>query len=330
MLQSKKPNRAFYFLKGIACIGVVLIHIHLPGIWGGVANRISAFAVPVFYMITGYYAFEENETVIKKRLLKTLKIFLYGYICYFVISFFIEMKNHSVTTWIQNCFTWRTPIQYLVFCTIDFAIPLWYLIAMVEVYLLWLLVIRFRLESFIIKLIPVFFLIYVGITMFCETRGMAWFWKMNFISQALPWFLTGYYFHSQEGKHTFNRKYKSEKVILFGMIIIGCILAVVPTLYPVKVNFSCVGYIPYAGGIFLIALKYPEICRSKLLEYIGRKLSMNIYIWHVPLDRVLTSFLIIDTSTSIFLWCRPLIVIVISAIVAFVIEHISSKIKVKP
>lgn len=62
-----KKNRCLNVLKGVACIGVVLIHIQFPGVTGLVVEKLSRFAVPLFLIIAGFYAYSCDESVVKKR-----------------------------------------------------------------------------------------------------------------------------------------------------------------------------------------------------------------------------------------------------------------------
>ena len=49
-------NQCLNFLKGLGSTGVVFIHITFPGLTGEIISKMAQFAVPVFFMITGYYA----------------------------------------------------------------------------------------------------------------------------------------------------------------------------------------------------------------------------------------------------------------------------------
>lgn len=51
-----KLNTTLNIIKGFACIGVVFIHITFPGIVGDSVLYVSAYAVPAFFLIAGYYA----------------------------------------------------------------------------------------------------------------------------------------------------------------------------------------------------------------------------------------------------------------------------------
>ena len=78
MRENKKINIMLNLLKGFACVGVVFIHMPFPGNFGKIISTLSGFAVPLFFMIAGYYSFGNGPEVIKRRLSKiiTLAIFL--------------------------------------------------------------------------------------------------------------------------------------------------------------------------------------------------------------------------------------------------------------
>lgn len=51
----KQRNQSIDFLKGIAAIFVVFIHVKLGGTFGDYIAAIGAFAVPFFFMVSGYF-----------------------------------------------------------------------------------------------------------------------------------------------------------------------------------------------------------------------------------------------------------------------------------
>ena len=327
MRENKKNNIMLNLLKGFACVGVVFIHMPFPGNFGKIISTLSGFAVPLFFMIAGYYSFGNGPEVIKRRLSKIIKIFIYGYACFFAYGIGYAIINHELTTWLATNFTWKTPIQYVFFCTINFAVPLWYLIAMIETYLLWLLIIKKKKETFALKLIPILFLLQIILWTFCETRGLAWTWNINFVTRALPWYLTGYFFHTDKRK-----KYESVNTLkLIFVAIVGCLITIIPTTFDLTLNFSCVGYIPLTLSLFIIALKHPDTSLCKCLEYIGSKLSLNIYILHPIIgwlcQDICSKMLKINTDGVVYSWFRPFIVLLLSITFSLLIEQISHKIK---
>ena len=233
-------------------MGVVFIHINFPGIIGQIIKDVASYAVPVFFMIAGYYAYKKDQSTIKRRLLKITKIFLYAYILFFVFSAAFAVYNYQIGDWISKQFNWKTPIMYICFCTIDFAIPLWYLIAMIEVYVVWLLVVKNNKEHVFLKLLPFLFVLQIILTMYCETKETEWFWKTNFITRAMPWFLLGYFFHTEKAE--FIRDLNVWAFIV--LTLIGSLISIVPTAFDFGLKFNVIGYIPFAIGLFCIAVKY--------------------------------------------------------------------------
>lgn len=323
-------NIMLNFLKGFACVGVVFIHVSFPGEFGELVSIVSGYAVPIFYMIAGYYAFGKNEKVIRRRLGKIIRIFVYAYLTFFIYNLVLEIKKGSLISWLAINFNWKTSIKYILFCTIDFAIPLWYLIAMIETYILWMFLVKYHKECFALKLTPFIFVLQVLLTSFCETMQYSWFWKINFITGALPWFLAGYYFHTGGG----NAYQKIETFKLGIIVIVGCIITITPTILDLKIKFKCIGYIPYAIGLFCTALKHPNVSVCRPLEYIGNKLSLNIYILHPLIGNIMYILLekfffeksVFGRFSSardmnmFFLWLLPIITLIVSVVFSFIIE----------
>ena len=51
----KQYNYCLDFVKGLACIFVVLMHCEFPGVTGVAVQAISRFCVPFFFMVSGYF-----------------------------------------------------------------------------------------------------------------------------------------------------------------------------------------------------------------------------------------------------------------------------------
>jgi hypothetical protein len=228
----------------------------------------------------------------------------------------------SLVDWIRANYNAKTVIKYIVFCTIDFAIPLWYLIAMVETYILWFFVVKYGKEELITRFIPLLFLFYIILTMVCVTNDFPWFWKMNFVSCALSWFVLGYYLHGKGFNMVENMSWRC----LFVIVILGCFVVLIPVVFTIPVNFSCVGIVFYATALFAIALKYPDnsICRP--IAFIGDRLSLNVYVFHVIISRVITYgarlILKVNVSSNWYLWTIPLLTVTMSVLFSFALYRI--------
>lgn len=311
--------------KGLACISVVFVHVHFPGITGIVVHRsFSSFAVPLFLMIAGYFAFGKDETVIKRRLFKILKIFLWSYAVFLLSHILLKIPQGSVLEWLSLNFDHTTPIKYIVFCTIDFAIPLWYLIAMVETYFVWYFVVKYKKERGVLFAIPFLFAFKVILTTYCETMHTPWMFKMNFLTEAMPFFLFGYYLHSKESF------FKSiPYAVLFLTMFAGCAFAACNVAFDAPVKMFSLGTLFYSLAVFVIAIKLPNKSYCKPLEYIGDKLSLNVYIFH-PLIGFVTLRLYqllfgVNLQTGLLGWVLPFAVVVLTIVFAQVLECINSR-----
>ena len=329
MSQQKEQNAKLNFLKGCACIGVVFIHISFPGLFGEIINYASTFAVPTFYMVAGYYAYGKDTATIKRRLSKIGKILLWGYLLFFAYCSLAQIMNHTFLIWLSKNFNWFTPLKYTIFCTIDFAVPLWYLIAMLELYIFWYFIVKRQKEPLVLKFTPWLFALLFLSVFYCEEKHLAWFWKMNFLTQALPWFLLGYFLHTDRAGN-----FRSITGWQAGVCAVaGCVITVLPTMSRLPYSMAIIGQILYAFGLFILALKNPAdgICGG--LEYIGRNLSLLIYLLHTPVAGVLgfvcRRILGTDTDAAVWLWFQPLLAQLCTVLASWFLFLVSRRIRAR-
>lgn len=321
----RQKSDVLNLFKGLACISVVFVHVHFPGITGIVVHRsFSSFAVPLFLMIAGYFAFGKDESVIKRRFFKILKIFLWSYAVFLVLHILFKIQQGVVAEWLSLNFNYTTPIKYIVFCTIDFAIPLWYLIAMVETYFVWYFLVKHKKEHCVMFAIPFLFVFKVVLTTYCETMRVPWMFKMNFLTEAMPFFLFGYYLRSKEDF------FKSiPYTVLLLTMFAGCAFAAYNVAFDVPVKMFSLGTLFYSLAVFVIAIKLPNKSYCKPLEYIGDKLSLNVYIFH-PIIGIVTVRLYqllfgVNLQTGLLGWVLPFAVVVLTIVFAQVLECINSR-----
>ena len=320
-----EKNDVLDLFKGLACISVVFVHVHFPGIVGIIVHRsFASFAVPLFLMVAGYFAFGKDETVIKRRLFKILKIFLWSYAVFLLFRILLKIPQGTVLEWLSLNFNCTTPIKYIVFCTIDFAIPLWYLIAMVETYFVWYFAVKYKKEHNLMFVIPFLFVLKVVLTTYCETKHVPWMFKMNFLTEAMPFFLFGYYLRSKEDF------FKSiPYAVLFLTILAGCAFAACNVAFDVFIKMFSLGTLFYSLAIFVLAIKIPNKSYCRPLEYIGDKLSLNIYIFHSIINLVLLKscmpLLGIDLHAGLLGWLYPFVIVVLSIAFAQVLECLRAK-----
>ena len=83
----KKVNNTLNLLKGLACMGVVFIHVNFPGELGQIVIALSRSAVALFFLISGYYLYWDDPKEIDEKMPKKLKnmgvyiLFFVGKLC---------------------------------------------------------------------------------------------------------------------------------------------------------------------------------------------------------------------------------------------------------
>ena len=317
-MEKNNKNIKLNLLKGFGCMGVVFIHVTFPGMFGIVVGKAASYAVPIFYMIAGYYIYGKDTNVVKRRLSNIVNIFLYAYMLHFVYRIINAAINHELGMWFNTNFNWKTPIKYIFFCMVDFAPLLWYLIAMIETYILWYFLVKKHKEEIALKTIPILFVFRILLSVFCDMKGLTWTWSTNFIAQAMPWFLLGYYMHTKKAAGL--RELSPYKLML--LVVGGYTFIMVAIMPGISYVVTCVGHIACAMGMFALALKKPTNSVCKYVEYIGENLSMNIYILHNLVSHLLTNIcgkvFGININGNTWLWCKPVIVLICTIFVSWI------------
>ena len=75
-MKQKQYNYCLDFIKGFACIFVVLMHCEFPGVTGVAVQAISRFCVPFFFMVSGYFCF---RPLLQQTDIKNVKVVNGGY-----------------------------------------------------------------------------------------------------------------------------------------------------------------------------------------------------------------------------------------------------------
>ncbi len=313
-------NNCINLLKCIACFGVVFIHVPFPGTLGQVIKYASTFAVPLFMMIAGYYSYGCTAEKIKKRLIKMTKIMLFAIAWWLAYEVVLHLHRHDLMPWLTANFTWKTPIKFFAFCMIDWAIPLWYLIAMAETYFVWVFVVKHRLEAKAAKLTWLLWIAGAVLTVVVDSLGLKWSFKINFLCRALPWFMIGYLV-----KERFECRLPNiTNAALLCMAAAGWVITLSAVILKTPVDYNYAGVLLTAPSLFLIGVKNRSIRIGKPIEFIAEKLSLFIYIFH-PLVSNVIRFAADAAGVAqkgVFLYLHPVITLAVTMVVAMALERV--------
>ena len=107
----------FDIVKAFSCVAVVLIHYNFNEDVGGVVKSLCRFAVPVFFMISGFFLIEfETETIdltaIVRKIRKLVSLH-FGATVFYGIVFYFE-------NWFAEKYEWP---MFSAFCQKHLAVP---------------------------------------------------------------------------------------------------------------------------------------------------------------------------------------------------------------
>ena len=194
MQTERKEIHSLYALKAFCAIAVVLIHTDFYGKTYFIP--LTRLAVPLFYMISGYFLFAHGAPSGVK-----LRRTLWHILGITVLSTLVYLAYNYANSWLFAHEHHRTVSYMRLFFPRDFwtmlllANPyngvLWYLTAYMQALLLLWLCVRFRLTDACIRLLPLFFAVTLLLGCYCPFEKLPLYVYRNFFTMAFPFLLLG-------------------------------------------------------------------------------------------------------------------------------------------
>ena len=308
----KQRNQSIDFLKGIAAIFVVFIHVKFGGLFGDYIAAIGAFAVPIFFMVSGYFSYGANQIKTKHSILNTIKLIAIVYFINLIRIFIMESCSIS-KMWdylASNVFTFKHMIMWLCINTTVISGVAWFLWALLYCYLLCYIFYNLfsTFKAYIIILI-IGFLGGVVVQILFPIIGMNKMSINNVWFCGLPYFLLGKAFHEKQKNlmliiKTFNLLLMG--LIGWGLITIG---------FLGKNGIAYLGVLALVSALFINAIFTPNMY-NKLICTMGSKYAFFIYIMHPIVMHIIECLQI--SSTVWVDWIKPFVVLVITVLLAMV------------
>ena len=123
-------------LKALCAFCIILIHFPLPGRTGLAIDSLTRIAVPVFFMITGFfYADTKTRKKELKQIKKILLLCLYSNALYFLLGLFLNLSSGAadIKSYLFQTFTPKAVFDCLICNTSPIAGHFWYLNALLYV-----------------------------------------------------------------------------------------------------------------------------------------------------------------------------------------------------
>lgn len=322
------------FLKFICAFLVVCIHIQFPSLVGKVVTPITRIAVPIFFMITGYYySFTKKNKARKKQIFKIVKLFIGANIFYFLLELlFCFILKNDIHYFIDNIFNIKTILKFIFFNESPFGGHLWYLGA-----LLYVLLIIWFIDSigsikkiyFLIPFLLLTDLVFGKYSLLFFGKEFPYILVRNFLFVGLPYFLIG------DMLYNYKPKMKTKYLLLFSVLFLILTLTERYFLGIYNLNATRDHYFSttfLAIFVFLLVFKLGDKIKStkgQKLSFLVSKLSLGIYIIH-PLFIKIFNIVIYQLSENKYLlyilnYLVPFIIFGVSAFIVYLFMILKEK-----
>ena len=323
---SRTINYAVENARALACISVVIIHFGFFDPLGSDIHAILLYAVPFFYMVSGFYLYDSDPERQMQRLEKGIRKFGILYIKAAIICALLSIMDwrlkYGSYTGLIGYLSKTSVLELLVDNTWPFELggPIWFLLALVyTLVILWFLC-RFKMQFFCL---PLALICLVVNSVFTEFYGL-WgqgdvMFTGNFFTRGIPFVFLGFYFRQHEN---FVRRINNYVCIV--LILLGIILPVIENHLLKRLNaLTYEGYFQgnllLAVGLLLFCLNNPNIGKYSLLFYIGHFYSLGVFLVHQPLGELINEWFVIRGHIDFF-WgnFKPLTVFLLSMILVMI------------
>lgn len=325
-------NTTFDLFKGIACIGIVLIHSPFPKPLGTGVQAFARFGVALFFCISGYYLSSEekiDQSAIIRKIHHILILIAGAELFYSAFAFVINKLYDAGrrADYIEAAFKKGWFEKYIILNQPPVYAYLWFLYALLTVYLLVLLFIPTRKRLAVISrfLAPVLLICIILLQEFHDfgliknsfqlySSETVFLRSSFFLFRAAPFFLIGFLlFEYREWVKSLSI---SRAVLIAGIILFEAISVIEGYIFPASQFYM--GNIIACLLIMVLGIKYPRIKLQPFL-YIGTELSTLVYIYHIAVFQTLNKiYMKVGLSESLLCnYIKPVFVVLITIFISW-------------
>lgn len=314
-------NKVLDAAKAIAAYSVVLLHVPFPGKTGEVVNALARFAVPFFFMVSGYFCFKaREEDILKKMPGKATHILVLTGVSYLFYLLWGCVQNategKNVVDWLGKIIT-PSNIENFLRYNSSSAVKshLWFLPALLYCYLIFWVIVKCRACKAAYLLIPVLLTGHIwmdeGRFLFGNACRVMEF--RNYLFTGIPFFLMGHLIHREQE----ILKKKISGFLCFFFVIWGAVMTTAEFFLIGKMEMY-IGSVFLSVGIFLFSVLCQELSVPDFLEEAGEKYALFIYVLHPAVKEILQGAAAVSgiEMLPVYLWTKPVIVCILTTAAA--------------
>ena len=325
-------NMTLEVLKLGASYMVIFIHVLFSGTAGLVVDALARFAVPLFFLISGFFSYGISAEKIKKRIAHIVSFIVFAsafHICFNMTMILVKNSGKAVLEYLSGYLAPKALFKLVVLNEPISSGHLWYLFAMLYVYLIFLVLTKFHVgEKYIFTAALILMVAHVILGEGLSVGGIKVSIQLvrNFLLMGFPFFVMGLFLKKHENKlRSIANKW------LFIMSVLGSIEAVLSCLL-FGSNELYVGSVFVVFALTVVFVKYSDLRYPCFVEALAG-CSVYIYILHIPISDFLSTFLAycqINIYSSLLLEnAYPVIVCIVSTAASYVLLQIIAQIRKK-
>ncbi len=315
-------------LKLICAFLVVCIHIQFPKPMGYDVKLIARVAVPIFFMVTGYFllapakdgkSFEVRKS--GRSIVKLLKLIALSNLLYFAIYLLRASAEGKVQGYLGKLLSLDTLKKAVIYSQSPFCTHLWYLNAVLAAMLVILLVDRLRGRRLLYWLIPVLIAGDMALgkySILIFGRYFPIIYTRNWLFFALPNMCLGMLFR-ERGLADWARGRRPLLAVLSLLFIAGSVgenrLLQGVVEKSVRENYFCTVFASVALFLLFASLDRFAARPLQALARLGRDTNTGIYIIHYVFVLYLPEIFKVLGLSGVFRSARPAFVFLASLIV---------------
>lgn len=320
VLKAKNRNMSLDVLKLIASYVVVFIHFKFDGLSGDIVDALSRFAVPVFFMISGYFAYYNSTERIMSKMKKIIIIYYFGAAMYFCFYAILTLCDFGIKAAMWYGISYFNPVfifKFIVFNLSKSSEHLWFLVALIYVYGLQYFVVKGKVKDRVylctgIALLIIHLLLGVGLSAFAIVIPN--YMIRNFLFMGYPFFCVGILIRKNED--LVHKIITCKRALI--LILIGLTETVISYFISGN-NELFVGSVLVAVSFLIISLKAKDMQINEKVIKLSQT-STGIYLVHIMVGYSLER--IVSADVPLFRNLLPVLVCIISTFVVLIYEKI--------
>lgn len=321
----KGRNGAIEWCRLIASVFVVFEHYGFPGELGEIVNCLARFAVPFFFMVSGYFVYHADESIIRKRTIGILKLNVYSTLLYLLWGAYHEryILGRSRMAWLKAVISTETISRWLINGVNPLSGHLWYLSAVFVCYVTIYVYTRWNGKDCNYSAVYTAGILLYAVHLMADPMATAAGIDTpsqifrNALFFGIPMFSLGIFIREYRDRILTTYRLTVKKLVL--IIFAGAVIGVIQFLGTGKIELPLGTLFETVALVLLLVSIPPQTNSGKLHSVVISKLgplSTYVYVTHMIWAELFFIFLEEYSVSVLGVWiyslARPVLVVILS------------------